>query len=96
MCQTSSSFQKKSLASELWLFLELAVPTTLLNLGYIISPLLTASYVGRKFGSIFFSGFTLANLTGNLCTFSLMHGLFSATDTLGTQAFGSGNKKKLG
>jgi hypothetical protein len=82
MCQTSSSFQKKSLASELWLFLELAVPTTLLNLGYIISPLLTASYVGRKFGSIFFSG--------------LMHGLFSATDTLGTQAFGSGNKKKLG
>jgi Na+-driven multidrug efflux pump len=86
----------RGLASELWLFLELAVPTTLLNFGFIISPLLTASYVGRKFGPTFLSGFTLANMTGNLCTFSLMAGLFSAADTLGPQSFGKGDKKELG
>lgn len=87
---------RKGLASELWLFLELAIPTTLLNLGFIISPLLTASYVGRLFGPTYLSGFTLANLTGNLCTFALLAGLFSAADTLGPQAFGSGDKKEVG
>jgi MATE family multidrug resistance protein len=87
---------RKGLASELWLFLELAVPTTLLNLGFVISPLLTASYVGRKFGPTFLSGFTLASLTGNLCTFSLMAGLFSAADTLGPQSFGTGDKREVG
>jgi MATE family multidrug resistance protein len=64
--------------------------------GFIISPLLTASYVGRKFGPTFLSGFTLANMTGNLCTFSLLAGLFSAADTLGPQAFGAGDKKEVG
>mmetsp|Transcript_14215 Transcript_14215/g.34521 ORF Transcript_14215/g.34521 Transcript_14215/m.34521 type:complete len:506 (+) Transcript_14215:37-1554(+) len=85
-----------SLGTELWLFLELAIPTAILNLGFIVSPLMTASHVGRKFGPTFLSGFTLANLTGNLCTFSLMSGLFSAADTLGPQAFGSGQKKEVG
>lgn len=87
---------RKGLAAELWLFLELAVPTTLLNLGFIISPLLTASYVGLKFGPTFLSGFTLANLTGNLSTFSLMSGLFSAADTLGPQSFGAGDNREVG
>lgn len=100
MCQTSSCIIKNptshSLAKELWLFLELAVPTTLLNLGFIISPLFTASYVGRRFGPAFLSGFTLANLTGNLSTFSLMAGLFSAADTLGPRAYASGDKKEVG
>jgi MATE family multidrug resistance protein len=82
--------------SEIRLFLELAIPTTLLNLSFTISPLLTASYVGRKFGSVYLSGFTLANLTGNLCTFSLLAGLFSAADTLSPQAFGAGHYKEVG
>jgi len=85
-----------SIWTELWLFLELAIPTAILSLGFIISPLLTASHIGRKFGPTYLSGFTLANLTGNLCTFSLMSGLFSAADTLGPQAFGAGNKKQVG
>jgi MATE family multidrug resistance protein len=85
-----------SARSEIRLFLELALPTTLLNLSFAISPLLTASYVGRKFGSAFLSGFTLANLTGNLCTFSLLAGLFSASDTLSPQAFGAGDYKEVG
>eukprot|EP00980_Cylindrotheca_fusiformis_P004414 scaffold942_cov108-Cylindrotheca_fusiformis.AAC.1 len=84
------------LVEEIKLFLELAVPTTLLNLGFTISPLLTASYVGLGFGPTYLSGFTLANLTGNLCTFSLMHGLFSAADTLGPQYFGSGDNREVG
>jgi Na+-driven multidrug efflux pump len=35
-------------------------------------------------------------LTGNLCTFSLMAGLFSAADTLGPQSFGTGDKREVG
>ena len=85
-----------SARSEIRLFLELAIPTTLLNLGFTISPLLTASYVGRTFGSEYLSGFTLANLTGNLCAFSLLAGLFSASDTLSPQAFGAGDYKEVG
>jgi len=82
--------------NEIRLFLELAVPTTLLNLGFTLSPLLTASYVGLKFGKTYLSAFSLANLTGNLCTFSLMSGMFSAADTLSPQAFGKGDYKELG
>ena len=82
--------------NEVRLFLELAIPTTLLNLGFCLSPLLTASYVGLKFGKVYLSAFTLANLTGNLCTFSLMSGVFSAADTLSPQAFGKGDFRELG
>ncbi|CAJ1962052.1 unnamed protein product [Cylindrotheca closterium] len=85
-----------NIRTELWLFLQLAIPTTILNLGFIVSPLLTASHIGRTFEPAFLSGFTLANLTGNLCTFSLMSGLFGAADTLGPQAFGAGKKKEVG
>eukprot|EP00980_Cylindrotheca_fusiformis_P031668 scaffold26767_cov117-Cylindrotheca_fusiformis.AAC.3 len=85
-----------SLAYEVRLFLELALPTTVVNLGTIICPLLTASFVGRRFGPTYLSGFTLANLTGNLCTFSLMAGLFSAADTLGPQSFGTGDNREVG
>lgn len=82
--------------NEARLFLELAIPTCLLSFGFTLSPLLTASYVGLKFGPIFLSAFTLGNLTGNLCTFSLLAGLFSAADTLGPQAFGIGDYKEVG
>ena len=85
-----------SIGNEMRLFLELAVPTTLLNFGFTLSPLLTASYVGLKFGKIYLSAFTLANLTGNLCTFSLLAGMFSAADTLSPQAYGKGNYKEVG
>ena len=82
--------------NEVRLFLELGIPTTLLNVSFSLSPLLTASYVGLKFGKVYLSAFTLANLTGNLCTFSLMSGLFSAADTLAPQAFGRGDFRELG
>jgi multidrug resistance protein, MATE family len=87
-------------ASTFWmesrLFLELATTTTLLTLGFILSPLMTASYIGRRFGPVFLSGFTLANLTGNLCTFSIMSGVLSASDTLSPQAFGTGDYREVG
>jgi len=78
------------------LFLELAGVSCLMNLGFIMSPLLTASYVGRSFPPVYLSAFTLANLTGNLSTFSLMAGLFSASDTLSPQAFGRGDYPEVG
>jgi multidrug resistance protein, MATE family len=87
-------------ATDVWqetrLFMELATTTTLLSLGFILSPLMTASYVGRRFGPVYLSGFTLANLTGNLCTFSIMSGLLSASDTLSPQAFGTGEYRQVG
>jgi MATE family multidrug resistance protein len=61
-----------------------------------LPPLLTASYVGRHLGSIHLDGFTLANLTGNLFTLSLISGLYSASDTLSPQAFGAGNFQEVG
>lgn len=82
--------------TEVRLFLELAIPTCLLSFGFTLSPLLTASYVGLKFGPTYLSAFTLGNLTGNLSTFSLLAGIFSASDTLSPQAFGIGDYRELG
>ncbi|CAJ1962121.1 unnamed protein product [Cylindrotheca closterium] len=82
--------------SELSLFIQLAIPTILANLGMIASPMLCASFIGRNFEPIHLSGFALANLIGNLCTFSLLLGLFSASDTLGPQAFGNGDFREVG
>jgi len=76
--------------------INLAIPTVIVQLGATIPPALTASYVGRKLGSVYLDGFTLANLTGNLCTLSLISGLYSASDTLSPQAFGAGNYSELG
>jgi multidrug resistance protein, MATE family len=94
--QSIDVFSTTDVWQETRLFMELATTTTLLSLGFILSPLMTASYVGRRFGPVFLSGFTLANLTGNLCTFSIMSGLLSASDTLSPQAFGKGDYQQVG
>ena len=91
-----SNWEKGDIWIETRLFLELAGVSSLMNLGFISSPLLTASYIGRNFAPVYLSGFTLANLTGNLSTFSLMAGLFSASDTLSPQAFGRGDFPEVG
>lgn len=82
--------------TEVRLFLEQAGVSCLMSLGFILSPMLTASYIGRSFPTVYLSAFTLANLTGNVCTFSLMTGLFSASDTLSPQAFGRGDYPEVG
>mmetsp|Transcript_15012 Transcript_15012/g.42402 ORF Transcript_15012/g.42402 Transcript_15012/m.42402 type:complete len:526 (-) Transcript_15012:62-1639(-) len=84
------------IAHELRPFVELAVPTMLLQVGFVVGPFWIASHVGRNFGSTYLSGYALANLTGNLCTLSLLAGLYSASDTLSPQAFGAGNYKEVG
>jgi MATE family multidrug resistance protein len=78
------------------LLLDLAIPTVIINLGSVLPNFLTASYVGREFGSVYLDGFTLANLMGNLCNLSLLQGLMTASDTLSPQAFGAGNYKEVG
>ncbi len=90
------SFATANFWMETRLFLELAGTTTLLNLGFFMTPFLTASYVGRLFGPVYLSGFALGNLTGNLCSFSLLSGIFSASDTLSPQAFGVGSYAEVG
>ena len=92
----AGAVQSTGWLNEARLFLELAIPTSLLNFSFTLSPLLTASYVGLKFGKMYLSAFTLANLTGNLFTFSLLAGMFSASDTLSPQAFGKGDYKEVG
>jgi len=94
--EKSHPIDAKNFWTEVRLFLELAIPTCLLSCGFTISPLLTASYVGTKFGPMFLSAFTLGNLTGNLCTFSLLAGMFSASDTLSPQAFAVGDYREVG
>jgi MATE family multidrug resistance protein len=82
--------------TEARLLINLAIPTVVIELGGTLPPALTASYIGRHLGAIYLDGFTLASLTGNLFTLSLLSGLFSASDTLSPQAFGAGNYKEVG
>jgi multidrug resistance protein, MATE family len=91
-----TNFSKESAWQEARHLINLAIPTVIVQLGATIPPALTASYVGRHLGSTYLDGFTLANLTGNLCTLSLLSGLYSASDTLAPQAFGAGNYRELG
>jgi MATE family multidrug resistance protein len=78
------------------MLLRLAVPTVIIQVTLFIPSFLTASVVGRKFGSVYLSGYTLGSLTANLFTLSLLQGLFSAADTLSPQAFGAGNHREVG
>ena len=93
---TLSNIGKTAAWREAKLLLRLAIPTVIIQLGGVLPNFLTASYVGRQFGSVFLDGFTLANLMGNLCNLSLLQGLYTAADTLSPQAFGAGNYKEVG
>lgn len=74
--EEKSSSLSSSTAEFVWketkLFLELAMATSLMYLGFVACPLITASCVGRWFGPVYLSAFSLANLMGNLCTQTLV------------------------
>lgn len=76
--------------------LKLTGPTIVVNLGGTLPNFLVASFVGRKFSVVDLDGFSLASMTSNLCTLSLLSGLYSALDTLSPQAYGIGNKLEVG
>jgi multidrug resistance protein, MATE family len=77
---------------------QLAIPTFIIQLGSIIPGFAIASYVGRKYSNdiVYLDGYTLASLTANLFTLSLLQGLYTASDTLSPQAYGAGNMKEVG
>lgn len=81
---------------ELWKVMHLSIPTMIVNLGGTVPGFLVASYIGRRFSVLDLDGFSLASMTSNLCTLSLLNGLYSASDTLSPQAYGLGNKKEVG
>eukprot|EP00521_Asterionellopsis_glacialis_P017789 CAMPEP_0195302134 /NCGR_PEP_ID=MMETSP0707-20130614/30534_1 /TAXON_ID=33640 /ORGANISM="Asterionellopsis glacialis, Strain CCMP134" /LENGTH=499 /DNA_ID=CAMNT_0040365297 /DNA_START=158 /DNA_END=1657 /DNA_ORIENTATION=- len=81
---------------ELRAFADLAVPTVTSQLMCNGAGALTASYVGRHLGSICLDGFTLALLSGNLLIFSVVTGIFTASDTLSAQAYGADNFRSVG
>ena len=91
-----SSHAADEFVTEVKALLHIAIPTLVIQLGFVVPPFLTASYVGRFFGPIYLDGFQLAYLTINLFTLSLLAGLFSASDTLSPQAFGAGNYREVG
>ena len=86
----------KEVLEEALTLCRLAVPALAIELGAVVPPFLTASYVGRAYGPRYLDGFTLASLTGNLFTLSVIQGLFSASDTLGPQAYGAKNYREVG
>ena len=87
---------RSSFRREAQLLVELAIPSILIQLGFTVPPFMTASHVGTRFGHIYLVSYTLANMMGNLSTLSIVAGLFSASDTLSPQAYGSGNYRQVG
>lgn len=81
---------------ELLRVIYLSIPTIIINLGGTLPGFLVASVIGRRFSVLDLDGFSLASMTSNLCTLSLLSGLYSASDTLSPQAYGLGNKKEVG
>ena len=81
---------------EIYLLLSLAVPTIIIQLGVVLPNFIIASQVGRLYGSIYLDGFTVANLMGNLCNLSLLQGVYTASDTLGPQAYTAKNYREVG
>jgi Na+-driven multidrug efflux pump len=92
--------ESSSTAEFVWnetkLFLELAMATSLMYMGFVACPLITASCVGRWFGPVYLIAFSLANLMGNLCTQTLVTGLLGAIDTLSPRALGRGDFEEVG
>jgi len=88
--------EESSIWTEITGLVHLAVPTIVIHLSFVVPPFLTASYIGRHFGYLYLSGYTLANLTGNLMTLALLQGLYNACDTLSPQAFGAKNYRQVG
>jgi len=88
--------KNSSAIKEAKLLLDLAVPTVIIQFGFVVPSFLSASYVGKNFGAVYLDGYFLAIVTGNLCTLSLEQGLYSASDTLSPQAFGAGNYREVG
>ena len=77
---------------------QLAIPTFIIQLGSIVPGFTVASYIGQHYSTdiVYLDGYTLASLTANLFTLSLLQGLYTASDTLSPQAYGAGNMKEVG
>ena len=75
---------------------QLALPTIVVQLSFVIPPFLAASYVGRTYGDVALDGYTLAWGAGNLSTLSLLQGIFNACDTLGPRAHGADQFRQVG
>ena len=93
---TSYSHHKRSINEEIIVLIELAIPTVIIKVTSVMPEVLLASYIGLQFGKLYLDSFMLAILTGNLCTLTLLQGIFSASDTLSPQAFGANNYNEVG
>mmetsp|Transcript_11937 Transcript_11937/g.22112 ORF Transcript_11937/g.22112 Transcript_11937/m.22112 type:complete len:482 (-) Transcript_11937:96-1541(-) len=86
----------RGLIAELWLFGAISGPSVFVSLGPLLQWTYTASTLGSTFGSEALTGFTLANLSGNLTGLSVILGLLSACETLEPQAFAKKQYREVG
>jgi len=86
----------QSVGSELLLFAWLAGPAVCVQLLFALQWSITATFVGSNFGTDALTGYSLANLSGNLSGLSIVIGFLSASETLTPQAFSLGNYKEVG
>ncbi len=68
----------------------IAVPTSCVQLFNVLIFPLTASFVGRQFGSTALAGLSLASLIGNISCVSVIIGTLSGCETLLPRAMGGG------
>lgn len=84
-----------SLRNEASLFMNLAAPSVVIQIGIFWMWLLNSMYVGTHLGPQALAAMSLANLTGNLTGLSLIFGILSAIDTLAPQAIGAGKEQEV-
>lgn len=77
-------------------FVSLSAPNTLLMCSMYLQMTVTLSLVATRLGTSEMSGVSLASLTANLTSFTIMYGLLTAVDTLAPQSYGAGNLPEVG
>ncbi len=92
-CQEETYFDA---ISELSMLFQIALPTVAVQFcTFIIFPI-TASYVGRDLTTDDMGAFSLASLSGNLTTISIIIGILSASETLQPRAFAVRDYEEVG
>ena len=75
---------------------ELAIPSTVVRLGFMVPQSIVAALIGKYYGIEHLDGFTFGNLVANVFTLSILLGILSATDSLAPQPFGAKNHRQVG
>jgi multidrug resistance protein, MATE family len=84
-----------TLAEEMQLIVNLAIPSIVAQMGWSVPSALVASYVGIHFGSVYLDAYMLVMVVVSVGVFALLEGIFGALDTLLPQAYGAGKYRDM-